>query len=72
MIIGTGLWIFVQTHPGEVPAEVAAQSDAVYPWYIVHHLPRGMSGLLIAAIIAAAMSTIAATLNSGSTVLLED
>ncbi len=72
VIIGTGLWIFVQTHPGEVPAEVAAQSDAVYPWYIVHHLPRGMSGLLIAAIIAAAMSTIAATLNSGSTVLLED
>lgn len=72
VIIGTGLWIFVQTHPGVVPQEVAVQSDAVYPWYIVHRLPSGMSGLLIAAIIAAAMSTIAATLNSGSTVLLED
>jgi len=72
VFIGTLLWIFSETHPGAVPPEVAGQSDAVYPWYIVHRLPRGMSGLLIAAIIAAAMSTIAATLNSGSTVLLED
>jgi SSS family solute:Na+ symporter len=51
---------------------VSAQSDAVFPWYIVNRLPHGISGLLIAAIIAAAMSTVAATLNSGSTVLLED
>ncbi len=72
VLIGTGLWVFQATHPGVIPAEVAEQSDSVYPWYIVHMLPHGVSGLLIAAIIAAAMSTIAATLNSGSTVLLED
>ena len=35
-------------------------------------LPTGVSGLLVAAIIAAAMSTLSTTLNSGSTVLLED
>lgn len=69
---GTLLWIFSQTHPGLIPADVAVQSDAVFPWYIVNRLPHGVSGLLVAAIIAAAMSTIAATLNSGSTVLLED
>lgn len=72
IIIGTGLWIFQQTHPGVVPDSVSSQSDAIYPWYIVNRLPQGMSGLLIAAIIAAAMSTVAATLNSGATVLLED
>lgn len=72
VLIGTGLWIFGATHPGMIPSDVAAQSDAVFPWYIVHRLPHGLSGLLVAAIIAAAMSTIAATLNSGSTVLLED
>lgn len=72
VLIGTGLWVFQATHPGVIPVEVAEQSDSVYPWYIVHMLPHGVSGLLIAAIIAAAMSTIAATLNSGSTVLLED
>lgn len=72
IIIGTGLWIFQQTHPGTIPADVSNQSDAIYPWYIVNRLPHGMAGLLIAAIIAAAMSTVAATLNSGATVLLED
>lgn len=72
VMIGTFLWLFANTHPGVIPADVAAQSDAVYPWYIVNRLPHGVSGLLIAAIIAAAMSTVAATLNSGSTVLLED
>ena len=72
VIIGTGLWLYVQKNPGVVPAEVACRSDAVFPWYIVNKLPMGLAGLLIAAVIAAAMSTIATTLNSGSTVLLED
>lgn len=72
IIIGTGLWIFQETHPGVIPENVSSQSDSIYPWYIVNRLPAGMSGLLIAAIIAAAMSTVAATLNSGATVLLED
>lgn len=72
VMVGTLLWIFGATHPGLIPSDVSAQSDAVFPWYIVNRLPHGISGLLIAAIIAAAMSTVAATLNSGSTVLLED
>lgn len=72
VIIGTGLWLYVQKNSGVVPAEVACRSDAVFPWYIVNKLPVGLAGLLIAAVIAAAMSTIATTLNSGSTVLLED
>ena len=72
VVIGTGLWLFVQKNPGVVPAEIAARSDAVFPWFIVHRLPVGAAGLLVAAVVAAAMSTIATTLNSGSTVLLED
>lgn len=72
VVIGTGLWLFAQKNPGVVPAEVAARSDAVFPWFIVHRLPVGVAGLLVAAVVAAAMSTIATTLNSGSTVLLED
>jgi len=72
VVIGTGLWLYVQKNPGIVPAEVAGRSDAVFPWYIVNKMPTGVAGLLIAAVVAAAMSTIATTLNSGSTVLLED
>jgi len=70
--IGTLLWSWVQANPGVVPTEVLAKSDAVFPWFIVHRLPTGVSGLLVAAIIAAAMSTVSTTLNSGATVLLED
>ena len=70
--IGTLLWVWVQAHPGAVPPEVVAKSDAVFPWFIVNQLPTGVTGLLVAAIIAAAMSTVSATLNSGATVLLED
>ena len=72
MLIGSLLWIWSAQHPGVIPADVAGRSDAVFPWFIVHQLPVGVSGLLVAAIIAAAMSTISGTLNSGATVLLED
>ena len=70
--IGTLLWVWVKAHPGVVPEEVLAKSDAVFPWFIVNRLPAGVTGLLVAAIIAAAMSTVSSTLNSGATVLLED
>ena len=69
-IIGTLLWMYNRANPGTIPE--GTRAAAVFPWFIVHKLPTGISGLLVAAIIAAAMSTIAATLNSGSTVLLED
>lgn len=72
VVIGTLLWVWVTANPGAVPADVLAKSDAVFPWFIVHRLPVGVSGLLVAAIIAAAMSTVSSTLNSGATVLLED
>lgn len=72
VLIGTLLWVFVRACPGVVPEAVLAKSDAVFPWFIAHRLPVGASGLLVAAIIAAAMSTVSATLNSGATVILED
>ncbi len=68
-MIGTLLWMYNHA-TGAVPAGMKAAE--VFPWFIMHKLPTGVSGLLVAAIIAAAMSTVAATLNSGSTVLLED
>lgn len=68
--IGTLLWMYNRACPGEIPENIRAA--AVFPWFIVNKLPTGIRGLLVAAIIAAAMSTLSTTLNSGSTVLLED
>ena len=69
-LIGTLLWMYNRANPGVIPEGLRAA--AVFPWFIIHRLPSGVSGLLVSAIIAAAMSTVAATLNSGSSVLLED
>ena len=70
--IGTLLWAYYTGRPGSLPDEVAAVNDAVFPYFIVHSLPPGVTGILVAAIAAAAMSTISTTLNSGATVIMED
>lgn len=44
----------------------------VFPWFVVHELPTGLVGLMIAAIFAAAMSSIAAELNALATVSVMD
>ena len=46
--------------------------DRVFPHFIAKHLPPGLTGLLIAAIFAAAMSTISTSLNSSATLLMTD
>ena len=46
--------------------------DRVFPFFLVNVLPVGMTGLLIAALVAAAMSSIDTSLNSSATVLLTD
>ncbi len=46
--------------------------DRVFPHFIAKHLPPGLTGLLIAAIFAAAMSTVSTSLNSSATLLLGD
>ncbi|MEZ6071262.1 MAG: sodium:solute symporter [Pirellulales bacterium] len=50
----------------------ADYGDKVFPNFIVHELPAGVTGLIIAAIFAAAMSSIDSSLNSSATVIRED
>lgn len=56
------------------PASVTAAQvgDNVLPHFVVHGLPPGATGLLVAAILAAAMSSVDTALNSGATVTLLD
>lgn len=69
-LLGSGLYVFYTKFPG---AEgVAMNPDLVFPRFIVEVLPRGIRGLLVAAVFSAAMSTISAVLNSLSTVTLVD
>ena len=48
------------------------QADRILPFFIVHNLPAGVKGILIASIFAAGMSTISTSVNSSATVILND
>lgn len=72
--IGTALFAYYTANPEDLaPAYRAAdKADFVFPYFIVSVLPPGITGLLIAAIFSAAMSTISTSLNSSATVILDD
>lgn len=57
------------TAEGLTDAEIG---DRVFPHFIAKHLPPGLTGLLIAAIFAAAMSTVSTSLNSSATLVMSD
>ena len=55
-----------------VPSATFGHADRIYPTFIVSRMPHGISGLLIAAILAAAMSNLSAALNSLSSSSMMD
>lgn len=70
LFIGTALFSFYQAQPDLLPA--GKTGDEVFPYFIVNQLPTGLTGLLIASIFAAGMSTISTSINSSATVILTD
>lgn len=63
--MGTALFVFYQVNPSALNNNFI-NNDAIFPWYIVSQLPSGVSGILIAAIFAAAMSSLSSSMNSGA------
>lgn len=72
LYIGSALWAFYNeaklSTGGSLPSEIT-KGDQVFPYFIATVIPVGLKGLIIAAIIAAAMSTIDSALNCSATVL---
>jgi Na+/proline symporter len=76
LLIGTMLYVY---YTGSASAELAAftvdgrlQTDRIFPHFIVTHLPTGVMGLVLAAIFAAAMSTLSSSLNSSAAAAVGD
>ncbi len=67
LIVGVMLWAYYR-----VPSANFGKPDRIYPTFIVKQMPHGISGLLIAAILAAAMSNLSAALNSLSSSAILD
>ena len=74
-VVGTGLLAYYIANPGMLPGEGyinGAKADQLFPLFILDQLPIGLSGLLVAAILAAAMSSLSSGINSSSSVILID
>ncbi|MFZ5429678.1 MAG: sodium:solute symporter family transporter [Bacteroidota bacterium] len=70
-MLGTGLYAYYTSNP-ERMAVVNPNIDSVFPQFIVAQMPAGVAGLLIAAIFAAAMSTLSSNINSVAAVITSD
>jgi len=68
-MIGTALFVY---YMNVQPADFPAKADQVFPYFIVHELPKGMAGIVIAGVLAAGMSTMSSSLNSAATVYTID
>lgn len=69
LLIGAGLYVFYLQRPPSLPF---ISADHIFPAYIVQEMPVGVAGLLVAAILAAAMSNLSAALNSLSSTTVVD
>ena len=69
--VGTALFVFFKNFPASMNPTFK-NNDAIFPWYIASQLPAGISGLLIAAIFAAAMSSLSSSMNSAATAYATD
>ena len=70
MLIGTLLWSFYQSGSSPLPPDM--RPEGVFPYFIMTELPAGVTGLVLAALVAAAMSSLDSDLNCLSAIGVED
>jgi len=69
LLVGILLFSFFSYHPEATPNP---DRDRIFPAFIVTFLPHGVRGIMIAAILAAAMSTLSSSLNSLASTTIVD
>jgi len=73
-VLGLALASFFLKHPESLGpgTSVYENADTLFPRFILIGLPAGMTGLVVAALMSAAMSSLSSGLNSSSSVIYED
>lgn len=73
-LVGFSLLGYFQAHAGSLPEGISVDKagDKLFPHFIAFHLPPGISGLVVAAMFAAAMSSIDSGVNSITAVVTSD
>ncbi len=70
LLIGLGLYALTQTRAMTLPD--GTRNDAVFGFFIVHNLPVGLIGLVVAAVLASAMASFSSSLNSAANAIVAD
>jgi solute:Na+ symporter, SSS family len=68
--LGTLLFLYYKQHPAGLSP--ALKADGIFPFFAAQNLPVGMAGLVVAALLAATMSTVSGAVNSVANIGMED
>lgn len=75
MFLGTAMYVFFKFHPSEAATAMLTgveKAEGILPYFVMNHLPPGVAGLIIAAAVAAAMSSLDSSMNAISAVFVTD
>ncbi|MGE4490522.1 MAG: sodium:solute symporter, partial [Kiritimatiellales bacterium] len=75
--LGTAMYVFFKYFPTEKAMAIlhgtnGAKAEEILPYFVTNYLPVGMAGLVVASCLAAAMSSLDSSINSVSTVFVND
>ena len=73
-VLGLAIMAFFQKNPALIPNQISLResADLLFPRFIVIGLPSGFSGLVLAGLLAAAMSSLSSGINSSCLVIIKD
>ncbi len=75
MFLGTSLYVFFKVFPDPMAHEMLTgvrRAEEILPYFITKYLPQGLAGIVMAAVLAAAMSSMSSAMNSISAVGITD
>jgi SSS family solute:Na+ symporter len=75
MFLGTGLYVFYKAFPDPNAAAMLSgerSAEQILPYFVTTQLPAGLTGVVVAAVLAAAMSSMSSAMNSISAVAITD
>ncbi len=77
MFLGTAFYVFFQRFPAEEATAIlngaeGTKAEDILPYFVLNNLPAGVAGLVIAGVLAAAMSSISSSINGVSAVSIVD
>ena len=71
--IGLTIYAFyAQRHESPVRDHLYGNSDRIFPYFVLHELPAGIPGLLVAAVLGSTMSVFSGGINAAATSIYVD